>query len=249
MTTRHSGVAKLWLLNLFGNAVLLSAVYLWLVLPDAHGWQVAASGLLALLVIFFGLWLRTGSFAYFRLSEFRERGAVWQAFRHGLRYIFAVLVWIIPLAAVEWGLFRLRQYAPQFGVWFWQKVPALRFGSPRQIYHAADWLLLVLMALAAALWLPVGITVAATGWKWVKMRHSLRVLKRIKYWGWAVAFAVIGGFVPYRIVSWIPDLNSLSKQAWSAGLRFLAAYLLLITSWIALLLVSGECAEQEDMQP
>ena len=45
MNARHRGVAKMWLLNLFGNAALLAALYLWLTLPDAHGWQVAASAL------------------------------------------------------------------------------------------------------------------------------------------------------------------------------------------------------------
>ncbi len=43
MTAKHSGVAKLWLLNLVGNAALLNTVYCWLLLPDAHGWQVAGS--------------------------------------------------------------------------------------------------------------------------------------------------------------------------------------------------------------
>ena len=43
MTAKHSGVAKLWLLNLVGNAALLNTVYYWLLLPDAHGWQVAGS--------------------------------------------------------------------------------------------------------------------------------------------------------------------------------------------------------------
>ena len=51
--------------------------YFWLLLPDAHGWQVAASGLLALVVIFFGVWLRAGSFAYFRVARIsRERGGM-----------------------------------------------------------------------------------------------------------------------------------------------------------------------------
>ena len=55
MTTQanHAGVAKLWLLNLVGNAAALAAWYFWLLLPDAHGWQVAGSGLLAVIVIFF----------------------------------------------------------------------------------------------------------------------------------------------------------------------------------------------------
>ena len=142
MTAKHSGVAKLWLLNLIGNALLLAAVYFWLLLPDAHGWQVAASGVLAIIVVFFGLWLRTGTFAYFRVAEFRDHATVWRAFRHALRHMIALAIVAIPFAALEWWLLSLRKYAPQFGVWFWQKAPAfLRLGSPRQVFHAADWLL------------------------------------------------------------------------------------------------------------
>jgi hypothetical protein len=249
MTAKHSGVAKLWLLNLFGNALLLAAVYGWLLLPDAHGWQVAVSALLALAVIFFGLWLRTGSFAYFRLAEFRDSSAVWRAFRHALRHIIALALWAIPLAAAEWGVLHLRKYAPQFGVWFWQKFSLLRFGSPRQIYHTADWLLLLLVALLAIAWLPIASTVAALGLKPARMVRSWRVLKQATYWIWIVVLAIVGGYLPYKIVWWIPDLSTLNKQALSAGLRFLLAYVLLISAWVALLFIVGVRVEREDPDP
>src|ERR1700722_1889785 len=117
MTAKHSGVAKMWLLNLVGNALLLGAVYSWLMMPDAHGWQVAVSALDAAVVIFLGLWLRTGTFAYFRVAEFRDNATVWRAFRHALRHIVALAAWAILLAAVVWLLLALRRYTPQFGVW------------------------------------------------------------------------------------------------------------------------------------
>jgi hypothetical protein len=248
MMAKHSGVAKLWLLNLFGNAALMAAVYFWLLLPDAHGWQVAGSGLLAVIVIFCGVWLRGGSFAYFRLSEFREHSAVWPAFRRALHHLLALVIWVIPVAAGEWWLFTLRRFAPQFGVWWWQKVPALRFGSPRAVYHAADVVLLILMGLLLALWIPPATTVAARGFKG-KIGRAWRVLKRAKYWLWFIVLAIVGAYVPYRLVWWIPGLSTISKQAWSAGVRFFFAYLLLISAWVALLLVTGEFVEAENGVP
>jgi len=248
MTAKHSGVAKLWLLNLAGNALLLAAVYLWLLLPDAHGWQVAGSGLLAIIVVFFGVWLRTGTFAYFRVAEFRDHASVWRAFRHSLRHIIALALWGILLAAIAWSLISLRRYAPQFGVWFWQKSPAfLRLGTPRQVFHAADWLLwFLLWVLVPAVWLPIATTVAAAGIKLKRMARSLRVLKRTAYWLWFCALMLIGVYVPYKLVGWIPDLGDLRKQAWSMGLRFAVAYAILITAFVALLLVVGSRVEQED---
>ncbi|HEY5177471.1 MAG TPA: hypothetical protein VII95_18080 [Terriglobales bacterium] len=248
MTAKHSGVAKLWLLNLAGNAALLSAVYFWLLMPDAHGWQVAGSGVIAIVVVFFGVWLRTGTFAYFRVAEFRDNATVWRAFRHALRHIVALAVWGILLAAIALGLNSLRKYAPQFGVWFWQKAPSfLRFGSPRQVFHAADWLLwFLLWVLAPAVWLPIATTVAATGFRLKRMARSLRVLRRPGYWLWFCALMLIGVYVPYRLVWWIPAVEDLRKQAWSMGLRFFVAYAILVTAWVALLLVVGARVEKED---
>jgi hypothetical protein len=237
-----------WLLNLFGNAALMAAVYFLLVIPDAHGWQVAMSALLALVVIFFAVWLRAGSFAYFRLTEFRDTAEVWRAFRHSLRHLIALLLWFLPFVAAEWWLFRLRQYAPQFGVWFWQKFPVLRCGNPRQIYHAADWVLWIAMALLFAIWLPAASTVAALGLKPSRMARSLNVLKRPAYWAWLILLLFIGLYLPSRLIGWIPNLTTLTRQAWSAGVRLSLAYLLLISACVCLLLVAGARAETEDAE-
>ena len=249
MTGKHSGVAKLWLLNLFGNAALLAACYFWLLLPDAHGWQVAGSGVLALIIISFGLWLRAGTFAYCRLARFREHSELWAAFKQSLHHLIALALCLAPLAAVAWWLFSLRHYTPQFGVWFWQKFSGLRFGSPRGIYHAADWALLILMAVLIMLWLPIASTVAAIGFKGRRIGHSLRALTRPGYWAWMIALILIGGLVPYKLVYWVPDLGTLRQQAWSAGARLFFAYGVVISAWVSLLLVVGERAEAEDQPP
>ena len=246
MNARHKGAAELWLLNLFGGAALLGGVYWFLVLPDARGWQVAGSAVLALAIAFCGLWLRAGSFAYFRVAEFRDNAGVWRAFRHALRHILGLLIWIIPLAVLEWLLFSCLRYAPQFGVWFWQKVPALRFGSPRAIFHVAQWLIVLTMALLVALWAPIASTVAAAGLKPARMFRSCRLLKRGSYWVWLCVLGFAGIYLPCKLVWWIPEVDSLSKQAWSAGLRFGLAYALLVSAWVALLLVIGDRLSQID---
>jgi len=246
MNAKHKGAAKLWLLNLFGGAVLIAAVYFWLTLPDAHGWQVAGSGVLALLIAFFGLWLKTGSVGYFRMAEFRENGEVWRGFRHALPHLIPYAVWSAVLGACECWLWHLRMYAPQFGVYAWQQWH-LHLGSPRQLYHAADWGLLILIwLLLPILWLPVASTIAGLGLRHVA--RSWRVLRRPVYWIWFVVLMLIGAYVPYKLVWWIPDLSTLRRQAWSAGARFAAAYVLMISAWVALLLVTGERVEREDDQ-
>ena len=106
MTTQanRAGVAKLWLLNFVANAVALAAWYFWLLVPDAHGWQVAGSLLAAVCIIVMVVWLRAGTLAYFRVAAFRDSGAVWRAFRHSLRHLVALALWAVVLAVVLWFL-------------------------------------------------------------------------------------------------------------------------------------------------
>ncbi len=243
----RGGVARLWLLNFVGNAAALAAWYFRLLVPDAHGWQVAGSVLAAACIIVLVVWLRAGTFAYFRLAEFRDRGAVWRAFRHSVRHLVALALWAVALGAVLWFLIWLRIYPPQFGVWLWQKLPEwLRFAGPRQITRGANCLLwFLILLIVPAVWLPIATTVAATGFG-KRIVHSLRVLKRPMYWLSFCVLMLIGAYVPYRLIRWLPAVEDLRKQSWSMGLRFFAAYLLLITAWIGLVWMTGVRAEADD---
>src|SRR5208283_3762599 len=242
----RGGVVRLWLLNFVGNAAALAAWYFWLLVPDTHGWQVAASVLAALCIIVLVVWLRAGTFAYFRLAEFRDTGAVWRAFRHSRRHIVALALWAVVLAVLMWFLFWLRRYPPQFGVWLWQKLPeSLRFASPRHLTQYADWLLLFLMLAAVAKWLPIATTIAVSGFGRQALR-SWRVLKRPLYWVRFCGIIVAGVYIPYKLIWWIDYKADLRRQAWSMGLRFLAAYVIVVTALIALVWMVGVRTEREE---
>jgi len=246
MQANRGGVVRLWLLNFFGNAAALVAWYFWLLNPDAHGWQVAASLPTAACIIALVVWLRAGTFAYFRLAEFRDSGAVGRAFRYSLRHIIALALWAVAGAAVLWFLISLRIYPPQFGVWLWQKLPeSLRLASPRQLTRGADALLwLCILVVVPGIWLPVATTVSAKGFA-KGLWRSWRVLKRVMYWVWFCLLVLVGVYIPYKLVWWIPNADTLRKQAWSMGLRFFAAYVLLITAWIALVWMVGVRTESD----
>jgi hypothetical protein len=248
MTAKHTGVAKLWLLNLIGNAALLAAVYCWLLMPDAHGWQVGVSALVAVGIIFCGVWLRTGTFAYFRVAEFRDNATVWRAFRHALRHMVALAIWAAAFAVLVLLLWNLRTYTPQAGVWIRQKLNA--GPTPRNVTRDLNWtIILIVWLIMPVMWLPIASTIAAVGFRLKRMTRSLRVLRRPAYWLWFCALMLVGAYVPYKLVWWIPDLSDLRKQAWSTGSRFFLAYVILITAWVALLLVIGTRVEKEDPEP
>jgi hypothetical protein len=243
----RGGAARLWLLNFVGNAAALAAWYFWLLVPDAHGWQVGGSVLAAMCIVVFVVWLRAGTFAYFRLAGFRDSGVVWRAFRHSVRHMVALVIWAVVLAVFLWFLIWLRIYPLQFGVWLWQKLPeSLRFATPRQFTQYASWLLwFLILVVVPATWLPVATTIAAAGFGrgWTR---SWRVLRQAMYWVWFCVVVFVGIYLPYKIIWWIPSLDNLPKQAWSMGLRFFAAYLLLITAWIALVWMIGVRVEASD---
>ena len=229
--------------------MLLAAGYFWLLIPDAGGWQVGGSLLLAAAIVFLALWLPAGTLAYFRIAELREHATVWPAYRRALRHLLPFAIWMIALVVVVLVLTKLRIYPPQFGVWFRQKMPgSLRGGmSPRSVMHAADWLLwFLLWVVLPAFWLPVASTVAATGFRREHVDASLRVLKRPLFWIALVATLLIGVYLPLRLIHWIPDADTLGTQAWSMGLRFFVAYILCVSAWIALAWVVGLHTEGED---
>ncbi len=123
-TTNRSGVLKLWLLNLVANAAALGAWYYWLLIPDAHGWQVAWSAVLTLLIVFGVVWLRAGTLAWFRVAELRTKAGIDSAFRRGLRHIVPLALWFALGVIVVWLLVSAGNYTPQVSVWIRQKVNA-----------------------------------------------------------------------------------------------------------------------------
>ena len=245
------GTTKLWLLNLAANAAAVAVWYFWLLIPDAHGWQVTGSALLAIAVVFLVVWLRAGTLAYLRLLEFRNSATIWPAFRRGLRHLIVLALWAAVLAVVQLCLWRLRTYAPQFGVWLWQKLPGpLRIGTPRQFGVWTDSkILFFFWVIVPAIWLPIATTVAAVGFRLTRMAHSLRVLKQPHYWLWFCVLMLIGAYVPYKLIWWVDYQTSLNLQAWSMGVRFLAAYVIVVTAAIALVGVTGWLTEREDQEP
>jgi hypothetical protein len=243
--TDRVGWGKIWLLNFLGNMAALAVGYYWLLIPDAHGGQVAGSAVLAVSALLLMAWLRTGTFTYFRIAEFRQQGEVGLAFRRGLRHIIALMVWAGIFALLAFLCWRLFPYAPQFGVWLRQKMGGSL--SPRTVTRGADWLIVLFMSVVMpAVWLPVASTIATFGLQIGRIKHSLAVLRRLLYWLWLCLLLVIGAYLPYRLVWWIPRFETVRAQAWSMGLRFFTAYCLAATAWVVLMWMVGIFVERED---
>ncbi len=236
---------KLWLLNLVANAALLVLWYFWLLIPDARGWQVGGSALLAVTIVFSVLWLRAGTLAWFRVSEFRQDRSIWPAYRRSLRYVPALAFWVLSFVVIAWGIWELRTYVPQFAVWFRQKLGA--GPTPRNMMNDLNWLLmLIVFMVMPALWLPIGATVSAVGVHPEHLARSRRVWKRPLYWLWFALLMAALVYFPYKLVWWIPDLQTLRQQAWSMGARFLLAYVIAVTAFIGVVWLTGMFTDRDD---
>lgn len=248
MDMKRDGVVRIWLLNFFVDAALMAAAYFWVLIPDAHGWQVIGSILLLAGMVFLLVWLGAGTLAYFRLAEFRDHATVWLAYRRGLRYTLPLALWALLFGLLAWLLWSLRTYTPQAGVWIRQKLEA--GPPPRDVTRDINWLIvLIVSVILPALWLPVATTISALGPRRARMRRSLHVLRHRSYWVWLGALIALGVYLPYRLVWWVPELEGIRKQAWSMGLRFFAAYFIWVTAFIALVWKVAVRTEREDAEP
>jgi len=244
-TTNRAGIVKLWLLNFVANAALLAAAYFWLLISDARGWQVAGSALLAAIVIISVVWLRAGTLAYFRMSEFRESGSVWRAYRHALRHVPALALWGAVFGLFTWMFWGLHGCVPQFVVWLRQKLNA--GPSPRNLMADVNWLLFLLNCVVLpALWLPIATTVSAVGFKPEHIVRTRRVWKQPIYWFCFCVLLGIGVYFPYKLVWWIPDLQTIRQQSWSMGLRFLLAYVVGVTAFLGVVWMTAWHTDRED---
>jgi hypothetical protein len=83
------------------------------------------------------------------------------------------------------------------------------------------WAVLALSTLAFA-------PLCAAGWRgYQRLRHGM-------VWVALGLFLVIGLYVPWRLIWWVPKIEGLTGQAVSAGIRFVIAGLLFALAWLML---------------
>ena len=243
--TSRTGVVKLWLLNILANAVLVAVWYFWLLIPDAHIWQVAGSGVIAVVGIALLLWLRAGTLAWLRVSDFRANKGIWRAYRLSLRHVPALGLWALVFVVFAWRMWSLHDYIPQFAVWLRQKLG--NGPPPRNIMRDLNWLLLAVVGFVLpGLWVPFATTIAAVGFQAEHIVLTRQVWKRPLYWLWFCLLLGFGLYVPYKLTWWIPDLQTLRQQAWSMAGRFLLAYLVAVTLLLTLAWMTAVHTDHED---
>lgn len=231
---------RLVLLHVLGNAALLGIVYWWLGLGDANAGQLLLTFVTALAAIVAELWLHAGSFAWFRDSQPRKLAP---AFRSTLRklpaFAAAALGVLIIYLLIQWIESLLYPTASTFASWLTFHLrkpvrPLWMIRGLQGIFWAVRWLVL------PAFVLPLLSAIAGHGWRGFQYLKNSRMQTLPRhFWLKCAALTLTAFYIPDLIVHWIPRVQSFSMETFSFVVRFLAAYLLSIASWLFLLFISS----------
>jgi len=218
---------RLILLHLVGNVVLLIAASFWLLIPDAHVWQLLLAGLSALVILFTFVWIHAGTFA-FAIEPLPEKFG--DAFSVKMRRLAWFLITFIVLF---WCMYRVNGWTEsvwQASGFVYSKMPSfLRPTSGASSYastlegaiHILCWYLL------PCLLLPV-IAAKTTGGG---ILRALRTLGRWRYWVGMAAAALLGVYVPSLLIGWTPG-STLATQTASLVIRLALAYVFATAVWL-----------------
>jgi hypothetical protein len=209
--------------------VLLAIALAWTRLPDQHGWQIALTFLLPILLAISALELQAGTVRAFADDDGRRVKLVWGA--------VTLFVWIAVGAAcwaiLDWCDDRIFLWAGYLNSRFSAHSRSTLFTYPHIVrtLTVAEWILrwivipgkLIALGAASSLW----------GWR-LPVRRMIRFLLSFRWWFGVILAALAGVLLPAQFFASGPK-GSVAAQEWAVGWKLTCTYLLAIGSWIVLL--------------
>ncbi len=211
------------LVHVLSYPVLVWLVWTWLGLAESSGAALAGSLVLALVIIAAISWLLAIAFD----GGLRVR-SMWA------RSLIFVLLAVAALGVTIW----LTSYRPAAADWIATKLSS---GGKAQNPRRFDVVYL------GVLWMAFGTVVAAL----VPPHYArtLRVLRNWHYWLACLVLVVIGGYVPWKLATWVPGAKTLAAQAASMGVRFAIAYLISVAALLVFASVVRRLAVPREPTP
>ncbi|MBZ5705890.1 MAG: hypothetical protein LAN63_11085 [Acidobacteriia bacterium] len=231
---------RLWLLQFLLNPVLLALGVWWLTIPEAHIWQLGLSVVLAFVVVVGMLWLQAGTLVYFAGEQ--TPGAAFGSVR---RKLVAFATWVLAMAVCLCLVESWSAKAYQYASYLRSVLPLAlrRHVSESQMDSSVNLLFWALFwIIVPGLLLPLGLQMAKRGFRGLGnggWRAWARTVASREYWPAVIVLALVGVSLPQEFIGWVPKMSSVSGQAASMVLRFLAAWLLAVTAWVVLTSVVG----------
>lgn len=227
---KRLGRAWGWVAGQFGGVLLLVLLGLaWTRLPDKHGWQVALTLIVPLLLVLSMLELQAATMRALAAEDGRRVKMLWGA--------LTLLVW----AALFWAAWavldvcdaRIPEWAGYLNSRFSSHARARVFTYAHLVQWMtyAEWILrwvvlpgkLTVCAVASAQW----------GWR-LPWRRLICLLWNWRWWLGVVVAALAGVLFPSHFFAGLPN-GTVSHQVWSVMFKLAAAYVLGVGCWVLLL--------------
>jgi hypothetical protein len=195
----------LLLVHVLAYPVLVWLIWVWLGIAESSTAAVAGSAVLGVAVVAAVAWLLATAFE----GSLRVHAA-WA------RSLVFVVLAIALIGVAVW----LAGYRPVVTAWIAAKYSGVRGTTlnPRRFDTAY----------LATLWTMFGIIVAL-----LLPPHFIRTSRTIRnwrYWAACIALAVVAGYAPWKLVTWVPAAKTLAAQAASMAARFALAYLITVAA-------------------
>lgn len=227
---KRLGRAWGWVAGQFGGVLLLVLLGLaWTRLPDKHGWQVALTLIVPLLLVLSMLELQAATMRALAAEDGRRVKMLWGA--------LTLLVW----AALFWAAWavldvcdaRIPEWAGYLNSRFSSHARARVFTYAHLVQWMtyAEWILrwvvlpgkLTVCAVASAQW----------GWR-LPWRRLIRLLGHWRWWLAVVVAALAGVLLPSHFFHGVPS-GTVAHQVWAVMFKLAAAYVLGVGCWVLLL--------------
>jgi hypothetical protein len=229
----------LWLLQFLGNAPIIVISGLWVLIGDAHIWQLVLSFLIAMLIIAGALVLHGGTMNYY-VDLLEERSeSLEPALRRAFKHLLPLAIWAAVFFCVLYlGVSRLDGYRYSFPGYLRSEFPAWlrRLMSEQTMDNLyAGFVAFVRWVVTPGLLLPFGLSSAQFGFRGlVAFRDWARTLRNLAYWLVLVIASLMGVYVVHKILGWTlnEETATLGEEKIWLGFRMLVAYLLALYSWL-----------------
>lgn len=227
---RRLGRSWRWVAGQFGGVALIVLLGLaWTRLPDKHGWEVAFTLVIPVLLLAALLALEANTMRALSDDEGRRVRLVWGA--------MTLLVWIALLWAAWAVLDWCDGQIPQWAGYLNSRASAHWRARTLTYEHLVSWMTVAEWVLH---WIvvPGKLTVCAMAsaqWGWyLPWRRLMRVLLNWRWWAAVVLVALVAVRLPSRFFTGIPH-GAVSYQMWTMLLKLGGTYVLGVGCWVLLL--------------
>jgi hypothetical protein len=214
------------LLHLVGNAALVVGAALWLLIPDERTWQLVATAVAGLIMVFLFSWVHSGTLAFVAEPD----GASRRALRHLPAFIVSATILYIAMRITA----SFTYFSWQIAGYLYSKLPnAFRpvSGSGRVNECVEAVIGVIVWYVVPALLLPFVAGAAEHGFSTRLFGVAVRAFVRLRYWVVLAGVCVIGVLMPRLLIGWTPG-TGLRGETISLVVRLTFAYVLAVAGWL-----------------